>query len=49
MVDGDQNPARGGVAIESFFYAQAQVAHNTVIASPGGVQAFDNSTIEQQN
>ena len=28
---------------------EAQVAHNTVIASPGGVQAFDNSTIQQQN
>jgi parallel beta helix pectate lyase-like protein len=48
-VDGDQNPTRQGVAIESFFYAQAQVAHNTVIASPGGVQAFDNSTIQHQN
>ena len=48
-VDGNQNPTRHGVAIESFFYAQAQVAHNTVIASPGGVQAFDNSTIQQQN
>jgi hypothetical protein len=48
-VDGNQNPTRHGVAIESFFYAQAQVGHNTVIASPGGVQAFDNSTIQQQN
>jgi hypothetical protein len=48
-VDGDQNPTRQGVAIESFFYAQAQVKHNTVIASPGGVQAFDNSTIQHQN
>ena len=25
-----------------------QVEHNTVIASPGGVQAFDNSTIQRQ-
>jgi hypothetical protein len=45
-VDGDQNPTRQGVAIESFFYAEAQLRHNTVIASPGGVQAFDNSTIQ---
>jgi hypothetical protein len=44
-VDGNQNPTRGGVAIEAFFYAEAKVHHNTVIASPGGVQAFDNSTI----
>ena len=46
-VDGNQNPTRQGVAIESFFFAEAQVKHNTVIASPGGVQAFDNSTIQQ--
>jgi Right handed beta helix region len=45
-VDGDQNPTRQGVAIESFFYAEAHLRHNTVIASPGGVQAFDNSTIQ---
>ena len=38
---------RQGVAIEAYFYAEATVAHNTVIASPGGVQAFDNSTIQQ--
>ena len=47
-VDGDQNPTRHGVAIESFFYAEAQVKNNTVIASPGGVQAFDNSTIQRE-
>jgi len=45
QVDGTQDPTRGGVAIEAFFYAQAQVNHNTVIASPGGVRAFDNSLI----
>jgi hypothetical protein len=45
LVDGDQNPTRGGVAIEAFFYAEAKVAHNTVVASPGGVRAFDNSVI----
>ena len=44
-VDGDQNPSRQGVAIEAYFYAEAQVHHNTVVASPGGVQAFDNSLI----
>ena len=44
-VDGRQNPTRQGVAIEAFFYAEAKVHHNTVVASPGGVRAFDNSTI----
>ena len=44
-VDGNSDPSRGGVAIEAYFYADATVDHNTVIASPGGVQAFDNSTI----
>lgn len=43
--DGDENPSRGGVAIESYFYAEAHVSHNTVIASPGGVRAFDDSII----
>jgi hypothetical protein len=45
IVDGTQDPSRHGVAIESYFYAEAQVAHNTVIASPGGVKAFDYGTI----
>lgn len=45
-VDGADDASRHGVAIEAYFYAEAQVAHNTVIASPGGVQAFDNSTID---
>ena len=40
-------PARG-VAIEAYFFAEAKVHHNTVVASPGGVQAFDNSTINAQ-
>ncbi|HEY2326822.1 MAG TPA: right-handed parallel beta-helix repeat-containing protein [Gaiellaceae bacterium] len=39
------NPSAGGVAIESYYFAEAKVKHNTVIASPGGVQAFDNSII----
>ena len=29
------------------FYAEAKVHHNTVVASPGGVQAFDNSIISR--
>ena len=45
-VDGNQNPSRQGVAIEANFYAEAYVHHNTVVASPGGVQAFDNSTVQ---
>ena len=44
-VDGTQNPTRAGVAIEAYFFAEAQVRHNTVVESPGGVQAFVNSTI----
>jgi Right handed beta helix region len=44
-VDGNQNPTRQGVAIQAYYYAEAQVHHNTVVASPGGVRAFDNSTI----
>ncbi len=45
-VDGNQNPSRQGVAIEANFYAEAHVRHNTVVASPGGVRAFDNSTVQ---
>jgi hypothetical protein len=44
-VDGNQDPTRHGVAIQAYYYAEAQVHHNTVVASPGGVRAFDNSTI----
>jgi hypothetical protein len=33
------------VAIEAHFFAKATVRHNTVIASPGGIAAFDQSTI----
>ncbi|HZP72602.1 MAG TPA: right-handed parallel beta-helix repeat-containing protein [Gaiellaceae bacterium] len=46
-VDGNGDPSRHGVAIEAYFYAEATVAKNTVIASPGGVAAFDQSTIER--
>jgi parallel beta-helix repeat protein len=41
--DGRQNATRGGVGIEAFFYAEAKLWQNTLIASPGGVRAFDNS------
>jgi hypothetical protein len=44
-VDPTGNPMRNGIAIESFYYAEAEVGHNTIVASPGGVRAFDNSTI----
>ena len=47
-VDGSQDPTRHGVAIEAFFYAEANVHHNTVVASPGGVRAFDNSLLEHR-
>jgi hypothetical protein len=46
--DGTENPSAAGVAIESYYYAEATVHHNTVVASPGGVAAFDNSTIERR-
>jgi hypothetical protein len=44
-VDGNQDRARQGIAIEAHYYASAQIKHNTIVASPGGIQAFDNSTI----
>ncbi|MGH3003589.1 MAG: NosD domain-containing protein [Gaiellaceae bacterium] len=46
-IDGDGNPSRHGVAIEAYFYAEAKLADNTVIASPGGVKAFVESTISR--
>jgi hypothetical protein len=44
VVDG--NPSAGGVAIESYYYAEAHLRHNTVVASPGGVRAMDFATID---
>jgi len=44
-VDPNGDEARAGVAIEAHYYAQAEVSDNTVIASPGGTRAFDNSAI----
>jgi hypothetical protein len=37
--------SRAGVAIEAHFFAKAKVKDNTVVASPGGVAAFDESTL----
>lgn len=45
--DGDGDPTRAGVAIEAHFFAKATVDDNTVVASPGGVQAFNESTISK--
>jgi len=39
------DPQRSGVAIQAHFYAKAQLQGNTVVASPGGIEALDNSTI----
>ena len=36
---------RSGVAIQAHFFAKAQLEGNTVVASPGGIEALDNSTI----
>jgi hypothetical protein len=43
--DPSGDESRAGVAIEAHFFARAKVAHNTVVASPGGVAAFDQSTL----
>jgi Right handed beta helix region len=45
--DPSGDASRAGVAIEAHFFAKAKVAHNTVVASPGGVAAFDESTLER--
>jgi hypothetical protein len=43
--DPSGDASRAGVAIEAHFFAKAKVRHNTVVASPGGVAAFDQSTL----
>lgn len=43
--DPSGDASRAGVAIEAHFFAKAKVNHNTIVASPGGVQAFDQSTV----
>jgi hypothetical protein len=46
-VDGKQDLARQGIAIEAQYFGQAQIRNNTVLASPGGIRAFSNSTISR--
>jgi hypothetical protein len=43
--DPSGDPSRAGVAIEAHFFAKAKLKKNTVLASPGGVAAFDESTL----
>jgi hypothetical protein len=43
--DPSGDASRAGVAIEAHYFAKAKVKHNTIVASPGGVQAFDGSTL----
>jgi hypothetical protein len=43
--DPTGDASRAGVAIEAHYFAKATVRHNTVIASPGGIAAFDQSTL----
>ena len=43
--DPSGDPTRAGVAIEVHYFANATLGHNTVVASPGGIKAFDESTI----
>jgi hypothetical protein len=38
---------RNGVAIEAHYFARATLKNNTIVASPGGVAAYDGSTIER--
>jgi hypothetical protein len=44
-VDPGGDPTRSGVAIEAHYFAQATLKDNTVATSPGGVAAFDQSTL----
>ncbi len=43
--DPSGDGSRAGVAIEAHYFAKAKVSKNTVLASPGGVAAFDQSTL----
>jgi hypothetical protein len=43
--DPSGDASRAGVAIEAHFFAKAKVKHNTIVASPGGIAAFDESTV----
>jgi len=46
-VGNTQDPSAAGVAIESYFFGEATVDGNTIVASPGGVRAFVSSSIER--
>ena len=39
------DPTRAGVAIEAHYYAHATLGENSVVASPGGIRAYDHSTV----
>ena len=43
--DPTGDASRAGVAIEAHYFAKAKVSKNTVLASPGGVAAFDQATL----
>jgi hypothetical protein len=43
--DPSGDASRAGVAIEAHYFAKAKVEHNTIVASPGGIQALDGSTV----
>jgi hypothetical protein len=43
--DRGGDPTRAGVAIEAHYYAHATLGENSVVASPGGIRAYDHSTL----
>ena len=43
--DRGGDPTRAGVAIEAHYYAHATLGKNSVVASPGGIRAYDHSTL----
>jgi hypothetical protein len=45
--DPSGDPSRAGVAIEAHYFAKAKLSKNTVLASPGGVAAFDEATLSR--
>ena len=45
--DSPGDPSRAGVAIEAHYYANATLANNTILSSPGGIRTFDNATIDR--
>jgi len=45
--DPGGDPSRAGVAIEAHYFAKATLSNNTVLASPGGVAAFDQATLSR--